>query len=399
MPLLQGMTWNHPRGLEPLRAASRECARRHPEVAVEWSARSLREFEDVPVDELARRYDVIAIDHPFVGQAATSRAVVALDEVLPAEVITDQRDHAVGPSARSYTMNGHQWALAMDAAAQVSAYRPDLLPELPPRRWDEVVALLKGLPDGVRTELPANPTHLWATFLSLCHHIAVAADPASGRPLSTGSPAWWPAEGILPDVAGGALELLRTLTGLVDPVSWDRDPIGTLDAMADGAPVAYVPLVFGYSNYARPGFARHRVGFADAPSITGEVAGTMTGGVGLAVSARCTDIPAAAEFARYVVSAACQRGTYVRVGGQPAHRSAWTDPAVDELVPGFFPSTLATVEASFVRPRSPGYPAYQQKAGRLLHERLRRGEPTSALVRDLGALWRASGGYGEAIEP
>ncbi|GAA5009328.1 ABC transporter substrate-binding protein [Actinopolymorpha pittospori] len=386
MPHLRGMTWSHPRGSASVHAATAAFTAVHPEVTVEWAARSLQEFEDVPVVELARRFDLIAIDHPFVGQAAATGALLPLDEVLPAETLAEQERNSVGPSYRSYAMAGHQWALPMDAAAQVSAYRPDLLQAPLPRTWDEAHALLASLPAGVVAESPANPTHLWSTFISLCHHVAteanLTADGVGGRPR------WWPRTGIDPSIAVAALERVYQLLHRVDPVSLTRDPIQTLDAMAAGAPIGYVPLVFGYSNYARDGHGRHLLRFADAPYPGPTPVGTMTGGVGLAVSAQCADPGAAVDVAAWIVSEACQRGTYLHAGGQPGHRRAWTDPSANDLTHGFFADTLATLDASFLRARDAGYPRYQQRAGELLHERVRRQEPPAAIGKELLDLWQ-----------
>ncbi|MCG5214079.1 extracellular solute-binding protein [Streptosporangium soli] len=385
MTHLRGMTWNHPRGMSSIQAATTAFLAGHPGITVEWHARALREFEDTPVTELAARYDLLAIDHPFTGQAAASRALLPLEEILPPEVLDEQRANSVGPSFRSYSMDGSQWALPMDAAAQVSAYRPDLLPGAPPRTLAEALDLLRNLPAGVSAQIPANPTHLWSSFLSLCQH--QAADVSSGNGHNGGRPAWWPETGIEPGVAADGLALLRELLGLVDPVSFDRDPIQTLDGMAAGEPVGYAPLIFGYSNYARSGFGRHLVRFADAPVRHG----TMLGGVGLAISARCAGMPAAtaaAELASWVVSRSCQTGIFATAGGQPGHRAAWNDPELNRLTHGFFDGTLATLDRAFLRDRTPGYPLFQQRAGELLHRMVSRGESDTAVVTAIGELWR-----------
>lgn len=388
MPHLRGMTWSHPRGFDSIRAATETFTAARPDVTVEWAARSLREFEEVPVEDLASRYDLLAIDHPFVGEAERTGALLKLDEFLPAEVLADLERHAVGPSHRSYAMAGHQWALAMDAAAQVSAYRPDLIPAGPPRTLDDAFDLLSNLPSGVTAELPANPVHLWSTFVSLCQHVAADRGIDTTTPGPGGSPAWWPDTGIEPDVAVAALDRVVELLRKVDPVSLTRDPIQTLDAMAAGAPIGYVPLVFGYSNYARPGYGEHLVRFGDAPSLPGSNAGTMAGGVGLAVSARCSHPEDAVEFAAWVVSPDCQRGPYLQAGGQPGDRRAWTDTAANAATNGFFEDTLATLDASFLRARNPGYPAFQHQGGELLHQGIRTAARNTQLVRELRELWR-----------
>lgn len=392
MTHLRGITWNHPRGLNSLKAATVAFLAEREDITLEWHARPLKEFEDTPITELAARYDLLAIDHPFTGEAAATGALLPFDELFAPEVLDEQRVNSVGPSFRSYAMHGLQWALPMDAAAQVSAYRPDLLADPPPRTLEEALDLLRGLPDGVSAQLPANPTHIWSSFLSLCQHCAADVPDLSdvydvdGR--NGGRPAWWTGTGIEPDVAASALALLHELLSLVDPASLERDPIQTLDGMAAGEPIGYVPLVFGYSNYARTGFDRHLVRFADAP-----VHGTMLGGVGLAVSSRCAGTPAvaaASDLAAWVVSRTCQSGIFATAGGQPGHRAAWTDPDLNRLTHGFFADTLGTLDRAFLRDRTPGYPAFQRRAGELLHQMVVRGEPGTAVVAALGELWDAA---------
>jgi multiple sugar transport system substrate-binding protein len=406
------MTWNHRRGLAPLLAATERFG-----VPIRWEARSLREFEDVPVADLAAKYDLIAVDHPHIGQAAATGAFLPLDGALPPGVLDAQRAGSVGPSFASYTWQGRQWALPMDAAAQVGAYRPDLLPA-PPTRWDEALELLRG--GAVTGLLPANPTHLWSSFLSLCHQRAslTADSTAAGAPVESSAadtsggcgpsgapgrsdgpgmadaagpdsrPGWWPADGIEPDVAAAALTQLRAVLAVVDPASLASDPIQVLDEMATGDRIGYAPLIFGYVNYARPTAGRRLVRFADAPSATGAPVGTMLGGVGLAVSARCTDPDAALRFAAAVVDPAFQAGEYASAGGQPGHRAAWTDPAVNAASTDFYVATLSTLDRSFLRGRDAGYPAFQRAAGEALHAGIRRGDGDRAILAAIRERWQ-----------
>ena len=60
---LKGMTWSHPRGYDPMVACS-ALWKEKTSVAIEWDKRSLQDFESFPVEELARAYDLIVIDHP-----------------------------------------------------------------------------------------------------------------------------------------------------------------------------------------------------------------------------------------------------------------------------------------------------------------------------------------------
>lgn len=122
--LLRGMTWDHPRAIEPLLACSAEWERRTG-VRIRWEHHSLQHFESHPLEDLADRFDLIIIDHPHIGAAAQSRALVPLEALGPANALPACAAGSVGPSFRSYAWSGRQWALPIDAATQVQAFRPD----------------------------------------------------------------------------------------------------------------------------------------------------------------------------------------------------------------------------------------------------------------------------------
>src|SRR5690606_28629742 len=124
---LKGITWNHSRGLVPMVATGQRFSEMHPNVEITWEKRSLQAFADASVDELALHYDLLVIDHPWAGFAAHTESVLPLDRYLPQRYMADQRQNSVGKSFESYTYQGHQWALALDAATPVAASRPDLL--------------------------------------------------------------------------------------------------------------------------------------------------------------------------------------------------------------------------------------------------------------------------------
>ena len=89
----------------------------HPDIEITWERRSLKSFEDYPVERLAQEYDLIVLDHPSVGQGARTGALLPLDEHLPVDFLADQAQNSVGASHASYRFNDRQWALATDAAA------------------------------------------------------------------------------------------------------------------------------------------------------------------------------------------------------------------------------------------------------------------------------------------
>ena len=75
---LKGMTWSHPRGYDPMVACS-ALWKEKTGVEIAWDKRSLQDFESFPVEELARAYDLIVIDHPHVGQITGEGCLAPLD--------------------------------------------------------------------------------------------------------------------------------------------------------------------------------------------------------------------------------------------------------------------------------------------------------------------------------
>ena len=375
---LLGMAFDHPRGFAPMKATSEKFKLSNPDAVISWDARSLKDFEDYPIEKLAEKYDLIMMDHPFIGSGVKSKALIPLDEHVPAEYLADQARHSVGPSYQSYSWEGHQWALAVDAAAQVSAYRPDLLEAQNlrvPETWDEVFELAEALPEGTKIGLALNITHSFCTFITLCAHISGNAflEEATGVDLSVGEE---------------ALSLLRRLVAVIHDVSLRADPIQMSELMSRSDEVAYVPFMFGYSNYARPNFAPHVVRFKNIPSVRTEPAGSVLGGVGLAVSAYSEHRQVAIDYALFVAAQECQRGLYFESGGQPGHRGAWTDTKVNQLSSDFFKDTLRTLDLAYLRSRHIGYPEFQGRAGETISDFLRSGGNAREALNTINRLYK-----------
>ncbi|MGH9447975.1 MAG: carbohydrate ABC transporter substrate-binding protein, partial [Terriglobia bacterium] len=122
----------------------------------------------------------------------------------------------------------------------------------------------------------------------------------------------------------------------------------------------------------------------------GERARTTLGGTGLAISQACRHREAALEYARYVASPGCQSTLYVQSGGQPGHRSAWTDAEANRVTNNFFRDTLPALERAYMRPRYSGYIGFQERASPVVHKFLREAGSARATVRELRRLFKQS---------
>jgi multiple sugar transport system substrate-binding protein len=373
---LTGITWNHTRGYLPLVAAAQRFADRDPSVEIVWHRRSLQEFADAPIERLADSFDLLIIDHPFVGYAAHHPTLLPLDEYLPADYLADQAANSVGRSFESYHFGGHLWALAIDAATPVSAHRPDLLERHGvslPETWAELLALARlGF-----VALPAIPVDALMAFYMLCLGLGE-------EPFADGDEVASPANAV------AALEALRELVAGCEPACLDRNPIRTYEAMVARDDLVYCPFAYGYSTYAQPTYADPPLKFGGLVSLDGRRLHSTLGGTGLAISRRCQDIDLAVSYARFVAGPVCQRGLYTRAGGQPGHRGAWLDPVVNADAGDFYRDTLPTLDDAYLRPRYDGYIPFQDRAGEAVHAYLRDGGDPRLALDDINRHYRES---------
>jgi multiple sugar transport system substrate-binding protein len=376
---LRGITWNHTRGYAPMAVTAQVFTDRRPDVSITWDRRSLWAFGEQSLDDLVAAYDLLVIDHPMIGWAARTGALVPLDEHLSPALMDQLRNGTVGSSQLSYRDGEHDYALAIDAACQVSVARPDLLESYGrgvPARWDDVLALAR---DTGRVALPLNSIDVFSAFVTLSAHLGSSPDPGAGPGAGHGGNGGGTRGGdgiagfVRRETGMRVLAMLRELAGLVDEPCLTANPIAVLNRMATTDEVAYCPLLFGYTNYSRSGYAPRLLSFTNIPTVDGgPPAGACLGGAGIAVSARRLSSPAhlaaAVEYAGWVADPATQAGDFVRAGGQPAAAAAWDDPVANLLTGDFFASTRATIDASYLRPRHPGFPDFQTEAAGILRE-------------------------------
>ncbi len=345
---LKGITWNHSRGITPLQAVSQRYAELHPGVEITWSKRTLQEFADFPIEKLTETYDLLVIDHPWVGRAAATGCVLPLNEILPEGYLAGLAENSAGGAHQSYTYAGKQWALAIDAAAPVASYRKDLLERhgrAVPAAWDDLIVLAK---DG-KVALPAIPIDTLMNFYAFC---LVHGDSLFKNP----------EEFVARENGVQALMTMKELYRLLDKSMFSLNPVAVAETMAGTDRYLYCPFAYGYSNYARAGYAAHLLHYTDVVTFHNKPLRTTIGGTGLAVSAHSRHQETAVDFARFAASGNCQKTLYVQHGGQPGHRSAWVDGLANQLTNGYFRDTLATLENGYIRPRYNGYLYFQDHA-------------------------------------
>lgn len=381
MAELRGIAWAHTRGYVPMVATSQAFSELHPGTEIMWDKRSLWSFGEEPLDGFVREYDLLVYDHPFTGFAAERGWFLPMDEHLPGDFLESQRAQSVGPSYRSYTHGGRLWALPVDAAAQVAASRPDLLERggFPvPRTWDEMVELAR---QTRKVAVSFTPMGVLSSFLTLCANQGESPlRREDGRVVSR-------------ELGEHVLGQLKTLFSLVGPRCLELSPVGVLHWMSGSDDILYAALLYGYSNYAREGYAPHRLAFHDIPTTEkAGCKGATLGGAGLAISAHSRNLAEALEYATWVASPECQRTLYTFSGGQPGNRVAWEDETTNELTNNFFRNTLDTLDGAYLRPNYAGYTVFQARAGRVLQEFLKVEHEPAEVLEKLDGLYAESHG-------
>ncbi|MEI6074277.1 MAG: extracellular solute-binding protein [Verrucomicrobiota bacterium] len=377
MITLRGIAWNHTRGFTSLVAAGQRFEELHPDVSLVWEKRSLQAFADASMAQLAARFDLVIMDHPHTALAATEGLLLPYEDWLPAEFLADQAANSVGGSHESYRFNGNQWTLATDAATPISTWRPDLLVKHQltlPQTWNEVIELAQR---GFVT-VSAFPIDV------LMHSYMFSA--ALGQPPFS-------SDGIAPDeVLAQALTEFRRLVERCDPACLGRNPIRTYEWMsqADDPRAAYCPFAYGYSNYSRPRYARYLLKAGGLVTFNGQRLRSTLGGAGVAVSAQTRHPRTAMDFAAFAASPETQQGIYFQGGGQPGHRTAWLDDAVNAASTNFFRDTLPTLDEALVRPQFPGYMAFQDAGTPVAHDCMAGKTKPADAARELNRLYRTA---------
>lgn len=374
---LRGITWNHSRALTPLVATAQRYEELHSGVRILWEKRTLHEFGHADLATLARNFDLLVIDHPMAGDAERTGVLTDLLPLLTRDQLQDLEEDSIGLSFASYNYHGKLYALPIDTAAPAASYRPDILEQrglLPPERWSDVLTLARsGL-----VRMPAFSADLFLNFMGLCvsHGSTVAADVE---------------QLVNSDIGMLCLEQLCELAVLMPDEIYGMNPIAIYEYMSSTDDFAYCPFAYTYSNYSRRGFAAKSVRFANPVTLKpGLPLRTVLGGTGIAIASRCEETAIALDYSLFAASRSCQSTVYGISGGQPARKSAWQDPLLNQVSDDFFRRTTSSIETAYVRPRYPGYVSLQESAGEAIAQFCREGGNTHQLIERINILYRST---------
>lgn len=374
----RGLTWDHPRGYNALAAAATKAGAEGG-VLIEWAKQPLEGFESHPIADLAARYDLLVLDHPHIGEAVADDCLVTLEDVFAADDISAWRERTIGPALASYAWRGRHYALPLDVATQVMAWRPDLTGDLP-MTWDAVIRLAERAPVAVSISGP----HAICTFFSIC--VSLGEEPGG-------------ADLVGDIVATEALRLMARLAATAPRGTEALNPIRLLETMATSDAITLVPLVYGYVNYARTIAGRRAVAFTNAPlTRAGGRPGSVLGGTGIALTKRARPDPALLDHLRWMMSPEAQAGFIPDHDGQPSARAAWASEHVNAPVGGFYRATAATVESAYVRPRHDGYIAFQTEGSAIIRAGILDRPPPAAILRRLRDAWSLNRGAARQTE-
>ena len=354
---LKGLTWDHPRGYDSVVAATTAYEKTRPDIQVIWRKRSLKDFGDQPLQEFIKEFDLLMIDHPFVGEAHQNQLLTRLELILPENFLSEQSDLHIGKTLRSYNYHNHQYAIPIDASAQFSAFNDlSLSPNEIPETWDQFKEMMSQTSFSEKVIWPLCPTDFWCSFLTISAQYA-------GKHKKV-----FNSSGIDPDIAVRALILIKTFSENIPNESWKINPIQALELMKKGR-YTFAPLLFGYISYSQKGSP---VKFSNALAVNSQNPVSLLGGVGLAISAYTRNKKECAEFMQFILQDEILSGCYFENNGQPSLLSSWNSGVLNKESKNFFANTMESMNNAFVRPRIPGFNKFQESAARYLHENFRR---------------------------
>ena len=354
MITLKGITWDHSRGYDPMIATSKVFAEKHNnEVCIKWDKRSLQAFADRPIAQMVEEYDLMVIDYPHVGEVSAKGLLHNFDVEKYSKALELLQKQSVGLSHQSYNIDGHQWALALDAATQVGCYRSDLITALP-KNWDDLFQLAQNK----RVIWPLKPVHAISSFYSIYNNITEVFEPSDK-------------DFIQNNFGIKTLQMMKLISQHVPSECFDMDPIKTAEILSEHDDFYYSPYTYGFSNYSRIDYRKNLLTYGDVINLSGKGPhGTHLGGTGIAISNKSKNKDLALEYSYWIAGSECQQTTFYSSGGQPGNSDAWENDTINLETNNFFKNTRLTLDQAWVRPRHNGYMKFQDESGNMINEYL-----------------------------
>lgn len=358
MIALRGLTWQNPRGYDPLVAAARSWTLAHP-VSIEWEQAPWYRFEERVFGSETEHFDLVMFDHPWTGSLVQRRRLLPWDAILSQEYLRDLSARVIAPSFESYTRDGHLWGLPVDASCTAGLYRDDLVDgQLLPSTWEEVAAWARAY---------HHPPHRYGLVLCVqgalgnCLFLSMMAS-------IDGCPYIDPEHPCCDRAAAEyVLATVRELLRFTPPGSTEWGPWDIYDHLTARDDVAYCPSIFAYVNYF---FAKGRgdhLRLGPVPSSgNGKPGRPILGGVGLGITSVCKAGTEAADFGKFLVDDETQRTLIPGHNGQPAVMSAWIDGELNQRTHGFYRLLAPNMSTAYVRPTYDGFHNLELTGGSIL---------------------------------
>ena len=354
MITLKGMTWDHSRGYDPMLETSKVFAEKHNnEISIEWDKRSLQAFADRPIEQMVDDYDLMVIDYPHVGEVSAKGLLQNFDIAKYSDELKLLEKQSVGLSHQSYNIDGHQWALALDAATQVSCYRSDFITILP-NSWDDLLRLSRNH----RVIWPLKPVHSISSFYSIYNNITEEFNPNYK-------------DFIQKDFGIKTLQMIKQISENLIHECFKMDPIETAEILSENNDFCYCPYTYGFSNYSRKGYRKNLLTYGNVIDLSKKgPSGTHLGGTGIAISNKSNFKDLALEYSYWIAGSECQQSIFYTSGGQPGNSDAWENDNINLETNNFFKNTRLTLDQAWIRPRHNGYMKFQDESGNIINEYL-----------------------------
>ncbi len=374
MITLKGMTWDHSRGYDPMIATSKIFASKHNnEISIDWDKRSLQAFADRPIEKMVEEYDLMVIDYPHVGEVSAKGLLQNLDVEDYKNELKLLHKQSVGLSHQSYNIDGHQWALAIDAATQVCCFRHDLIQTLP-KSWNDIIDLAKQK----RVIWPLKPIHAISSFYSIYNNLTNEFNPKDKNFIEK-------------KVGIQTLKMMKRISAYLIDECFVMDPIKTAEILSETEDFFYSPYTYGFSNYSRKGYRKNLLTYGNVIDLSNKGPyGTHLGGTGIAISNKSQHKELALEYSYWIAGSECQQTIFYNSGGQPGNADAWENKNINFETNNFFTNTRLTLNQAWIRPRHNGYMKFQDESGNIINDYLQSNISEIKVIDKLALMYKES---------